>query len=190
MASYFRLTLTLQFFAALNMVLAFFLPWEAELGNAVGLLKRPFEGFSIPLSVVSEWWLLWLMIPYIVFMVLRGFLGLVDTEVLGRKTAFLLGCLSVIVMAWFYVSFVDNLEIGFWITAVALGISMLLLVVEFTMPTTHPTVTRISRLEVDHPERIAEGLYKLCPHCQEPNKPEARKCEACGMMLFPEDSDV
>lgn len=187
----------MQTIAALNVLVAIFLPWHTQFGSATDLMARPFEDFHFPLGFVDVWWLMWLLPPIIILSILRGLSGMFNYEVPYRRQSFILSGVASLAMAWFYINFGDEnqagftqtfgeLEFGYWLTLSSLILLIALLVVESNLPERDPKLVRISRLASDDPERLWEGHYKSCTYCGSPNDPDAKRCGYCGITLFPD----
>jgi hypothetical protein len=197
MGKYFRVTYGMQAIAALNVLIAIFLPWHTEFGSATDLLARPLEDFQFPLSFFNVWWLMWLLPPIVLLSILRGLSGMFNYEVPFRRASLVLSGVASLSMAWFYINFGDNnptgfrqtfgeIQFGYWLTLSSLVLLILLIVVESNLPEQDPKLLRISRLAPDDPERLWEGHYRSCTYCGSPNDPSAKRCSYCGITLFPE----
>ncbi len=198
MSRYFRMTYGMQAIAAINVLIAIFLPWHTEFGSATDLLARPFENWSFPVSLFNVWWLMWLIPPIVLLSIIRGLSGIFNYEVPFQRTSLTLSGVASLAMAWFYISFGDKstsgfrqtfgeLQFGYWLTLSSLILLIILIIVEINLPEHDPEILRISRLAPDDPERIWKGHYRSCPYCGSPNDPQVKRCNACGITLFPEN---
>ncbi|MCB9436182.1 MAG: zinc ribbon domain-containing protein [Anaerolineales bacterium] len=192
MKVYRQLTYALQLIASLNVLVALFLPWHTEHGNALELMQRPLEG-TLPYSLVSPWVLLWGLPLIGLVSLLRGASGIFDAHAPGRTWAIRTSLLAAIVMGWYYLIFgseADSLNIigeirfGYWLTVSSLLLLTLLILTEWLLPEYDPHLAHLAKLTHDDPERIWEGHYRVCPYCGSPNDPENRRCSFCGITLF------
>lgn len=197
MRKYFRATYAMQFVAATSLLVALFLPWHVRGGTAIDLIGRMFDNFFFPYSLVSPWVLLAMLPVTAIVSMTRGVMGVMFyDEVMWYKLAWRLGLFSVISMAWFYAAFgvdddmagtqVSDLRVGYWLTGTSLLMLVVVLILERTIPKEDPALQRLSRLPLNHPERILSGYYRACPNCSSPNDPKARRCVNCGILLLPE----
>lgn len=193
MKIYHQLTYGLQFIAALNVLVALFLPWHTEHGTALELMQRPLENFHFPYSLFSPWVLLWGLPPVALVSLLRGASGIFDGQAMGRWLVIRLSFAASIAMSWYYLIFgaeVDSLNIigqirfGYWLTVSSLVILTLLILTEWLLPQHDPHLVHLTQLAEDDPERLWEGHYRACPYCGSPNDPQSRRCSFCGIVLF------
>lgn len=201
MKIYYRLTFALQFMVAVSLLAALLLPWHTVGGTAFELLQRPLEGFRFPYGFADSWWLIWLIVPLPLLSVVRSAAGLFQEQwevIEGRRYAFSFGICTAIALTWFHLIAEDtafwkvtnpHLEFGFWLTGSSLVLLMVLIWTERILPKQDPRLKRIEHLAPDDPERLWEGHFRLCSYCGSPNEPVARRCQFCGIVMFPETKE-
>lgn len=198
MAKYYHLTYAMQLVAALNVGVALFLNWYEET-TAFTLMLGVLEDFVFPLSLFDTWVLLWLLPPVAFLGVARGIMGLFDQKIMYWWTALIASGLAGLSMGWFYLNFADlqgaqrlgvnikEVGIGYWLTGSSLLLLTVLILVEKILPRQSAEEVYLASLPATDPERIWQGYYQVCPFCGSPNDPKSRRCQFCGLVLFPEE---
>lgn len=195
----FQLVYILQLCAVVATFIGMFLIWWEGvdrltaldlLGRTTGdIERRSPQILGQPLIVL---WLLW---PSVVVSGLRSFTGILVAPVSYRWLAMIAWLAAMGAVAHFYISFggegasspLDDghIQPGFWLTALATAALGVLLVVEGLIKPREVFRGQDDRApaEVDA-ESLWRGEYITCPTCGALNRPNAKKCYNCRILLF------
>lgn len=199
MGIYFKFTYGMQFVAAVNVIVALFLKWHERAGSAAALIGSIFSDFVFPWSFLSPWTVLLFLPPVALYSVIRGGMGIFDKDIGGWNTAFVLSGLAFLSMFWFFINFADpnnasqlgtdvsEVGVGYWLTVTSFLLLVAFIGIEKMLPKQDLQLAYYNNLPLDSAERIWQGWYRSCPHCGSANNPDAKRCDFCGIMLFPDE---
>lgn len=201
----FQLVYILQLCAVVAIFIGMFLIWWEGvdrltaldlLGRTTGdIERRNPQILGQPLIVL---WLLW---PSVVVSGLRSFTGILVAPVSYRWLAMIAWLAAMGAVAHFYISFggegtsspldEGHIQPGFWLTALATAALGVLLVVEGLIKPREVIRNPNDRApaEVDA-ESLWRGEYITCPFCGALNRPNAKKCYNCRILLFDFDDEI
>ena len=190
-----RFAYSLEVGAAFALLLSLALPWSTLIGSGLDVMQLaietkiafgldPFHPNYLP---VSHWWIIWIIPLVAVAFLIRGIMGIFTPPMTeGVYVTWILLVFMLVSTAWYAAAFYEELEVGFWLSAMACGILAASTVVEFLIPEKTFEERYLETLPPDHPDRIWAGDYKPCPNCGEPNNHDDKRCRSCGVPIYPD----
>lgn len=173
---YLRITYGLQLLASGNLLLALFLPWHSTIRSPITVIIKLVIGVEVPFQYwnqLTPLWLLLLLLPVIIISIMRGLMGVFENHRVGMlKVVRRASYAALIPVVWFYFSSTEiggRLQFGYWLTIFSVGLLILLIMVESSLPA-----------------ELRQKVYFACPNCGQANPPKNRRCNHCGILLFPE----
>ena len=195
MRKYWLYTYVLQAAAVLMMLSVLPLQWHTVHGSGFDLLKLALEtkipfGLGDPFDpdyiAISQWWIIWNILFAGIVLGLRATTGYIFERLHGqRKAVAATVVLLAVSFGWYSAAYYDGILLGFWLEVIAAGVLVGSVGVEMMLPEKRREEIRLERLPPDHPDRLMQGDYRICPACGEFNNIHVKNCRECNHVLYP-----